>query len=113
MELWRSRMIRLWLVVLLPISILLGYQAYRLNDSIHNTGSAYYLGSYEMPAKSDPVYVNADSDHFKEQNDEKIDSRDNRAAIALMLGCFPLIVLVAIKAYLFVMHGRKQASSPS
>jgi hypothetical protein len=84
-----------------------GYKAYELNECIlPNTGAAYYIGSYEMPTRSDTALTDNNDSGYDKKNYMLIDKRDGYLWTTVMLLAFPIIVFAFSKMYLFVMFGR-------
>jgi len=118
MELLLSRLIRLWLVVLIPIGLFLGFNAYSLNNKLQfGNGISYYelMGGYRFPVKSGITEEDYGREYYQENykySDDIVDKRNPCLVGSFVLLLFPLLLKLICTMYRFVMFGKAGKNSP-
>jgi hypothetical protein len=121
MQLWQKRIIRLWLVIILPVGILSSYQAYtshKASFEMQELGEQYISGNnYGWGSDKNSVRVDSLNPEYPKEAKEYFRLRDvyennrNKYAIAsIILLSFPMLTWTLAKIYRFVIYGQEEAN---
>lgn len=120
MQLWKKRIIRLWIVILLPIGIIFSYQTFLQNNDILKIESIGNDEIYQLEFDDSSILRNKIQSFIKNDDDQlakvkyyelfnkSINERNVFAITSIVLVCFPLISLLLTKIYIFVIYGPEQ-----
>lgn len=111
-NLWHKKIIRLWIVILLPLAILSGYGSYSYKDKYEDT----FTNSLVLLLEENELKTNGDSVSASSLHAERLKVEDlcHKYAvksnvcqlIAGILFFFPTIVWLIIRVYNLIMYGR-------
>jgi len=111
MGMWQKRIIRLWLLVILPLAIYVGYQAYdsHLNISFWQDHINKMLEQKHDLTKSmyTPQELRELIDESVIERDKNVVNKNNFTILSVILFCFPIIVWLIIHANKWIWHGKK------
>jgi len=114
-NLWHKKIIRLWIVILLPLAIISGYGSYSLKEKsmlMEDNAKSYLFSQFEDQTDSDTVAVLSKNPDYPNEAKEFFHLRDKYSLesnicsiIAGTLLFFPAIVWVIAKVYHLIMYG--------
>ena len=115
-QLWQKRIIRMWLVILLPAGFILGYQAYTSHQTsliMQTEGDDALYGTFAgSDTEKDSVKILSLNPDYPQEakaafqlRDKYRNNRNMYAIISLILLSFPAIIWTLAKTYRFIMCG--------